>query len=215
MGFLRRLFQKESPAKHIHSLQHMLSNATLNDRGIFVAYATWIRAGLEVEDVLPQDPTLKAEMDSNPNPTVYDAWMQFRLEKEKKIARKTTPKAKRILAKDLNPLFHAPRETIPRMLQLIRLFNKEKQTEKAAVLSLWCSSLRGLLHEEYQPLVKQLWDILMPSQPYWEKAMDKIAKEDKNAGMPEDLLQEVYIHAKNILTYLPPQRANNAWEKTA
>ena len=214
MGFLKRLFQKKSPTKSIHSLQYMLSNATLDERGTFVAYATWIRAGLEVEDNLPQDPALKAETDSNPNPTVYDAWMQFQLQKEKKITQKATLKNKRILAKDLNPLFHAPYETIPRMLRLMKLFSREKQAEKAAVLNLWCSSLRGLLHEEYQPLVKQLWDILMPSQPYWEKALDKIAKEDKNAGMPEDLLQEVYIHAKNILAYLPPEKADNAWKKT-
>ena len=205
MGFLDR-FRKNSPVRDLSNLTNMLKQATLADRGTFVAYAAWIRAGLEVEDNLPQDTELAA---NGPAPTIYDAWMQFRLDKDQKVTE--DKKTKRILAKDLNPLFHNPRETIICMNQFIKLFIKEKQPEKAAVLNLWCLSLRGLLRNEYKPLVEKLWGILMPSKSYWYNALDKIAKEDEGAGMPPDLLKEVYAHARAILNHLPPTKADNTW----
>ena len=87
-----------------------------------------------------------------------------------------------------------------------KTFEKRGNRIEAQALSIWVQTMRGIVNTEMEADLKNLWQLIMRTNNYWEEYLDKIYQEDKISGMDIQLLKNTLSLSKEILAKVPPEQ---------
>ncbi|MEX0998649.1 MAG: hypothetical protein WD000_01620 [Thermodesulfobacteriota bacterium] len=133
---------------------------------------------------------------------VFSVWTRAGLQNEGHIQ---LPDGTQNLSSDLDYSMLSPLSSV------VSTFNRRGNLIEAAALSIWVHSARGTVNTEMSNDLKELWELIMGTQNYWDTHLKKIYNEDQQSGMDKTLLEATFNLSKRILENVPPKpfRQNN------
>ena len=107
---------------------------------------------------------------------------------------------------NIDPELHAYPLQLDSMQRYVNVYTKEGGHEgKVLGLLVWVHTLRGTIRPEIMPLVKQMWEMIMESKPYWDESLKIFRNEDLRRGIEADTINKIEALTKKIMSTLPPK----------
>ncbi len=93
---------------------------------------------------------------------------------------------------------------LPPLQDAVKTLRKRGSNTEAAALSIWMYSARGVINQETDEELKQLWALIMDTRDYWDEHLSKLYEDDKKSGMDQALIERTFALSREILANVPP-----------
>lgn len=128
---------------------------------------------------------------------VYSTWTRAGLQNEGHFK---LPDGQPSFSSDVSYFMFPPLENA------VKTLRKRGSRIEAAALSIWMHSARGVINQETDEDLKQLWALIMETQSYWDEYLNKLYEDDKKSGMDQGLVDRTLALSKEILANVPPEQ---------
>lgn len=128
---------------------------------------------------------------------IFSVWTRAGLQNE---GRFRLPGGEDYMSSELGYFMLTPLQSV------IKTYKRRGATTEAAALSIWAHSARGVVNAEMEDDLQNLWELIMSTQEFWDKHLNKLYNEYKNSGMASELLDATLALSKRILADTPPEQ---------
>jgi len=128
---------------------------------------------------------------------IYSVWTRAGLQNEGHFK---LPGGEHNLSADLDYSMLDP------LQRTVKYFLKRGSVIQANALSIWAYSARGIVSEELQEDLKELWVLIDGTRELWEARLTKLYNDDCASGMDKELADATFRLSKKILSNVPPKK---------